>query len=238
MSNAFLDSAALDRSLASLREQVDGSELDRAMNQIVVAARDLFAASGSGLMLVDDGSVLAAVAATDEPGRLLEIRQEQQGEGPCVDALTFDRVVSTEDLGSDDRWPALVPELPDAGVRAVLGIPIRIDQVAVGSLNVYRDRPGTWDDGEVAALEAYGGLVESLLRTALQSRERQQLAEQLQHALASRVVIDRAVGMVMARENVNAVAAFNRLRHRARDTGRKVADVAAELVGEIPGNPS
>ena len=41
----------------------------------------------------------------------------------------------------------------------------------------------------------------------------------------------------MGRQDVNAVAAFNQLRHRARSAQRRVADVAAEVLAEIPGNP-
>lgn len=207
-----------------------------ALEQVMDATRQLFEATGCGIMLIDDSSLLTAVAATDEPGRLLEVIQEQVGHGPCVDALTFDRTVKASDLGADERWPAL-SELPPIGVRAVLGMPLHADRVPVGSLNVYRDRPHDWTDSEVAALTAYSSLVESVLQTALHARERERLVEQLQHALDHRVVIERAVGVVMGRENINAVAAFNQLRHRARSAQRTVADVAGELLAEIPGNP-
>jgi GAF domain-containing protein len=233
----FIDQQALDRSLARLRERPSAAGLMGALNQTLASTRELFGATGAGVMLLDDGSVLSAVAATDEPGRRLEVVQQQVGEGPCVDALTFGRTVPTTDLAADARWPVLVPELPDAGVRAVLGVPLHVDHVTVGSLNVYRDRPHRWAESELGALTAFGSLVEGLLHTALRAREREQLAEQLQHALDHRVVIERAVGVVMGRQNVNAVEAFNTLRRRARSAERKVADVAAELLAEIPGNP-
>lgn len=207
-----------------------------ALEQVMNATRQLFDATGCGIMLIDDSSVLAAVAATDEPGRLLEVVQQQVGHGPCVDALTFDRTVDTHDLAADERWSEL-GELPAAGVRAVLGVPLHADRVPVGSLNVYRDRPHEWTNSEVTALSAYSSLVEGLLQTALHARERERLAEQLQHALDHRVVIERAVGVVMGRQDINAVAAFNQLRQRARNERRPVADVAAELLAEIPGNP-
>jgi AmiR/NasT family two-component response regulator len=41
----------------------------------------------------------------------------------------------------------------------------------------------------------------------------------------------------MAREDVDAVAAFNRLRGMARSTGSKVAEIANRLLGEFPGSP-
>jgi AmiR/NasT family two-component response regulator len=77
-----------------------------------------------------------------------------------------------------------------------------------------------------------GLLLEGLLRAALQARERKELAEQLQHALNSRVVIERAVGLLMGRQAIDAVTAFNQLRDNARRERRKVADVAAELLNQ------
>ncbi|HEX3975238.1 MAG TPA: GAF and ANTAR domain-containing protein [Solirubrobacteraceae bacterium] len=232
----FIDPAALDRSLEALRDSPAERGLTAALERVMDATRQLFGATGCGIMLIDDSSALAVVAATDEPGRLLGVLQQQVGHGPCVDALTFDRTVSAGDLAADERWPAL-SELPGAGVRAVLGVPLHVDRVPVGSLNVYRDRPHDWTESEVAALIGYSSLIEGVLQTALHARERERLAEQLQHALDHRVVIERAVGVVMGRQNINAVAAFNQLRHRARSAQRPVVDVAAELLAEIPGNP-
>lgn len=230
----FIDAAALERSLATLRERFPADGLIEALRQVIVATRRLFGATGAGIMMVDAELALAAVVATDEPGWLLEVSQERLGRGPCVDALTFDEIVETGDLGADDRWPALLPELPQAGVRAVLGVPIHASGVAVGSLNVYRDRPCEWSQTELTALEAYAGLIEKFLSSALQAREKERLAEQLQYALDNRVVTERAVGVIMAREAIDAVEAFNQLRSLARGAGRRVAEVAGELLAEIP----
>jgi AmiR/NasT family two-component response regulator len=53
---------------------------------------------------------------------------------------------------------------------------------------------------------------------------------QLQLALASRVVIDQAVGVLMERSGLDASTAFERLRRRARSSSRRVADIAQEIV--------
>lgn len=233
----LIDSTALDRSLRHLREEAGGEALADSLRHVIAATCEVFGATGAGFMMVDDTSMLRFVAATDAPGRLLESRQEEIGLGPCVDSLTFDQIVHTRDLADDERWPALLPELPEAGVRALLGVPIHADGIAVGALNVYRDQPGAWSDSEIAALQSYGTLIESLLRSALTARRRGELAEQLQHALDNRVVIERAVGVVMGRDDIDAVAAFNKLRQAARSSERKVAEIAAELLAQIPGNP-
>jgi AmiR/NasT family two-component response regulator len=62
------------------------------------------------------------------------------------------------------------------------------------------------------------------------SQEHSATAAQLQYALDYRVVIERAIGYLMATHGEDAVAAFNRLRRRARDGRRRVADLAAEIL--------
>jgi GAF domain-containing protein len=232
----IIDPAALNRSLRRLRQETADADLSNALQRVIATTRELFGASGAGVMMIDDSTMLCAVAATDERGFLLETLQEERGRGPCVDALTFDKVIWTSDLRTDERWPALVPELPDAGVRAVLGLPIHTGRLPVGSLNVYRDQPSEWSSAEIDALRAYATVIEGVLHAELQVRKRDELAEQLQHALDHRVLIERAVGVTMGREGIDAVTAFNRLRASARSSERRVADVAAELLAQIPGN--
>ena len=62
------------------------------------------------------------------------------------------------------------------------------------------------------------------------------LAGQLQYALDYRVVIERGVGYLMARDDVDAVTAFNRLRRAARNTQSKIGEVAIQLLetGRLP----
>lgn len=236
----YIDAAALERGLNALegrlahlsaRESEGG--LNDALHEVIGAACSLFGATGAGIMMVDDSSALCAVAATDEAGRLLETRQEQVGDGPCVETLTFDRVMQTVDLPADERWPKLGEEMREAGVRAVLGVPLHVDSIPVGALNVYRSQPHEWDDSEVSALQAYARLVENVLRGGLRVREREQLAEQLQHALDHRVTIERAVGVIMEREGVDAVTAFNHLRLIARNSQSKAAEVAKHLLADF-----
>ena len=232
-----IDAALLTQSLEGLAERLSSPGLDDALQHVLDATRHLFGATGAGFMMVDDSSSLRSVAFTDPGGRLLEERQEHVGHGPCVDALTFDRVVTTVDVADDARWPQLGSELREAGVRAVLGVPIHVSGLPVGSLNVYRNRPGDWGETEAPALLAYGRLVESLMLSALHAEQRERLADQLQHALDSRVVIERAVGMLMERYGLDAVDAFDRLRRTARDGGRRVADVSTEMLNGRAPNP-
>jgi hypothetical protein len=53
-----------------------------------------------------------------------------------------------------------------------------------------------------------------------------------------RVVIERAVGYLMGTHRLDAVTAFDVLRKRARDSRRRVADVASEILGGTTGPAS
>jgi len=55
-------------------------------------------------------------------------------------------------------------------------------------------------------------------------------ARDLRQALEDRKVIERAKGAVMKRVRVEEEEAFRRLRQRASDTNRKLADVSREIV--------
>jgi hypothetical protein len=61
--------------------------------------------------------------------------------------------------------------------------------------------------------------------------------EQLQHALAARVVVEQAIGVLAERLSVSPREAFERLRRLSRSRGQKVHDLARLVVASV-GNPA
>jgi len=230
-----IDAEQLATSLRQLGKTAT-DDIGAAINEAVLAAVTLFSVQGSGVMIADQENSLRYVAASGESSRVMEQTQTEAGEGPCVSAFVTNELVTTADLRADERWPAVRPTFVRHGVISVLGVPLRLGGVPVGSLDVYRDHPHQWDESERAALARYGDVVETVLGTALAAHRADELADQLQYALDYRVVIERAVGFLMARRRLDAVQAFDQLRRHARSHRRKVADVARELLetGSLP----
>jgi GAF domain-containing protein len=224
-----IDEDALASSLQRLRETAFDADVAAVMRRAVAAVHRVFDCSGAGIMFVTESGQLSYVAASDEAGRQLEQAQADAGEGPCYEAYVYAREVTSRDVHHDDRWPRLAPYLPGR-IRSVAGIPVSLGGNPVGTLNVYRDVVADWDDSETGALRAYGDLIAEVIGSALAAHDRSALARQLQYALDYRVVIERAVGYLMGSRGLDAVTAFNVLRRRARDTRRRVADVAAEVL--------
>ncbi len=233
-----VDRNALRESLAALEDAVGrAGTTEEPLERVVEAGRRILGVSGVCLMLLDAGGALLTALATDDALRELETAQAQAGEGPCIECVVMGRAVRTGDLREDARWPRLATRLATSDVRAVLGVPTRIGGAPVGSLNVYRSEPYAWDEGDVAAVEAYNRILEGVLMAAVAARRNERIVEQLQGALDRRVPIERSVGMLMGRHGLDAVAAFAALRGAARTERRRVADVAEDLLAgtEVPG---
>jgi GAF domain-containing protein len=232
-----IDEEALRSSLQRLREAAFDADVVAVMRRTVDAVQGVFGYGGAGIMFITESGYLSYVAASDEGSRQLEEAQASAGQGPCYESYVYAREVVSSDVHADDRWPELRTRLSDQ-VRAVAGIPILLGGSPVGTLNVYRDEPVAWDRSDVNALTAYGALIAEVLAAALAAQEHSIVADQLQYALDYRVVIERAVGYLMGTHRLDAVTAFDVLRRRARDSRRRVADVATEVLDGTTGPAS
>jgi transcriptional regulator with GAF, ATPase, and Fis domain len=227
---ANIDPDMLASSLRRLGQVAERDIVDT-LEEAVRACVALFRVTGCGLMIADEQNTLTYLAASDGPSHVMEEIESATGEGPCVTAFVTNEVVITEDLRSEKRWPSVTGAFTDHGIIAVLGCPLRLGGVPVGTIDVYLDHPHQWDDSERDALARYSDVVESMMAAAMAAHRAGEVAGQLQYALDYRVVIERAVGYLMAQRGLDSVAAFNILRRSARDQRRKIADVAEELLG-------
>ncbi len=221
----------LERVLGQLAQR----ELERlgllpSLTEITAAMPSLFDVDGAGVLLVDESHVLRYCAATDQSAHFLEAVQESTGRGPCVESLVEDVVVETDDILVDERWPDLARGLVENGVRAIMGAPIRLAGAPIGSINIYKREPHRWDASDRSALGSFDRIIEHLLSSAIAAERSEALTDQLNQALHARVAIERAVGVVMALEDLNATDAFERIRRAARSARKPIREIAADVV--------
>ncbi|MEO3813015.1 GAF and ANTAR domain-containing protein [Sphaerisporangium sp. B11E5] len=226
-----IDPEALVASLRGLQKTTEATGVVHHLERIVRVVDRLFGYAGAGLMFADESKRLRYLVTTDEAGRSLEHAQAAVGRGPCVSAFFSNGAVTTSDVQQDERWPDLAPLLHPS-VRAVAGVPVRLGNGPVGTLNVYQAEPQEWEESDTQALMAYAHVIEEVLAAAVRAEEKSVLADQLQYALDYRIVIERAIGYLMGKHDITAAEAFTGLRKRARDSRRRVADLAAEILGE------
>jgi GAF domain-containing protein len=180
-------------------------------------------------MLVDAEGQLRWASASDQTAQNVEDGQERLAQGPCAVAFSQRLPAAIRNIKLEPDWQEFTQVLLGEGVCAALSVPVELDGGVIGTLNIYAGRPRDWDPSEVAALQAYAGLVASLLSAATTAQVKGRLADQ-EH----RWLIEQAKGVIMGREELDAQAAFERLRSAARSSNRRLADVAKDVTGGQP----
>jgi GAF domain-containing protein len=186
------------------------------------------------MMLVDIDRHLRWASASDQRAQVLEDNQEVFSAGPCMQAYTTGKPAVMHDATLERRWGEIALVFVEVQIRSGLSVPVELGGGPIGTLDVYVADPRGWDDSEVTALQAYAGVVASLLSAAAKAQLRGALADQLQTALDSRGLIERAKGALMERERLDDQEAFTHLRRAARSSGRKLSEVAGEVAAGKP----
>ena len=229
-----IDPSDLAKSIGTLTTLNPDRGLAQTVQQVTDAAKQLFKADGAGLMLIDAEGALRWASASDQTAQTVEAGQERLAQGPCAVAFSQRLPAAITNIHTDPDWGEFAQVLLAQGVCAALSVPVELDGGVIGTLDIYARQPRDWDPSEVAALQAYAGLVASLLMAAVTAQVKGRLADQLQAALEHRWLIEQAKGVLMGREELDAQAAFERLRGAARSSTRRLADVAKDVTGGQP----
>lgn len=200
--------------------------LDRLCSQVV----EVLGCEGAGVMLEDDAGHLRFVAASDEKVRQIEALQIEFGEGPCLHAYQTGEIVVIPDLHTTDRFPAFTARAREEGMRSVHSFALRADNQCVGALNMYSSAAADFGDAEVEAGMVLADVCTTYILNSRTLAESYKLAGQLQRALDSRVVIEQAKGKLAEQLQVSVTEAFEVMRRHARNNGRKLHEIAAEIV--------
>jgi len=229
-----IDPTDLAKSIGALGSLDPERGLARTLQQVTDGAKQLFRADAAGLMLIDAEGQLRWASASDQTAQTVENEQERLAQGPCAVAFSQRLPATIRNIHTEPDWAEFTQVLVSEGVCAALSVPVELDGGVIGTLDIYARDPRDWDPSEVAALQAYAGLMASLLSAATTAQVKGRLADQLQAALEHRWLIEQAKGVIMGREQVDAQAAFERLRGAARSSTRRLADVAKDVTGGQP----
>jgi len=228
-----IDPALLAKTIATLTDLDPSADLAAALEQAVVAAKQLFAVDAAGIMLADGDGKLRWASASDLRAQTLEDNQEVFVAGPCLQAFASGRSAVMHDATLEPRWGEITLAFVELQIRSGLSVPVQLGGGPIGTLDVYA-APGGWDATEVSALQTFAGLVATLLGAAAKAQSNGRLAEQLQVALDARRLIERAKGALMDRERLDGQQAFVELRRAARSSTREPPVAAGEPAAGLP----
>ncbi len=216
---------------------VDDFDVVDLLYNLVIRSVDLFGATAAGLLLADEAGTLRVASASSEGARLLELFQIQHQEGPCLDCFRSGQPVQTARLDTEmTRWPTFAAAATDQGFVGVLALPMRLRGRVIGALNLLSEHSAPpIAPEEIPLAQALADVATIAIVQDRLARSRELLAEQLQVALNSRVVIEQAKGALATRLEIDHDEAFALIRARARSNRRRLVDVADEVINTDPG---
>jgi GAF domain-containing protein len=195
------------------------------------AVKAIPGADGAGLTLLEADRADTIVATAAFVGEIDDI-QYGIGQGPCITAAREGQTVLSGSLGSDPRWRRFGGAVARLGVHSALSLPLITPDGVVGAMNVYAHDKHVFDERAAELGEIFAVPAAIAVQNAQVLAQTQRLAVQLQSALDTRGVIDRAVGIIMSRTGGTEDEALSRLRILSQQEHRKLVVVARQIIDE------
>ncbi len=214
------------------RSQSGSTALAERIQRICHASVVASAVSGAGVSLTANRGSVGVLCATNRVAGLLEELQFTLGEGPCVVAAATGVPVLLADISDltmgAEQWPGFVEGAAAAGVRAVFAFPVRIGAIGLGTMDMYRDRPGPLSAAQLrAALLATDTTAGALLDM---DEGRAEYADGGTVRSSYLLTVHQATGMMQVQLGVPIQDALVRLRATAYAQERPINEVAQDVV--------
>ncbi|MFC9970261.1 GAF and ANTAR domain-containing protein [Spirillospora sp. NPDC127200] len=225
-------------SVAELQALLLSSEtVEEFLNETAaLAAAKVGEGMSCGITLWSDGRP-QTVASTDALATQVDEVQYGLDQGPCIHALRFGERVHIPDLQDDQRWADYAVRAVAHGVRSALSFPLHNNGETLGALNLYAQRARAFDEAAVRRAELFAQNASGALSIAFRLTRQVAMTKQLQAALASRAVIDQAIGVLVAQRRIPSAEAFEILRTASQNRNVKLRVLAAQIVQSTGGGP-
>ncbi|QTR05953.1 GAF and ANTAR domain-containing protein [Saccharothrix algeriensis] len=190
-----------------------------------VCVRVLTGVDAAAMTLRTRSRAQELLGASERWAAVLEELQYTAGEGPGVAAFTTGEPVLVADLSARrERWPGFADLAEGEGLAAACAFPLQLGGIRLGTLTLYRRRPGglppdvvtdaaVLADLTVLALLDHGRAGTGGLRVEVSYQD-----------------VNIATGMLSAQLRISLEDSFARLRAHAFASRRSVLDVARDVL--------
>jgi hypothetical protein len=210
---------------------VDNFDVVDLLTGLTDSCVSLLGVSAAGVMIKSPPGELRLVAASSEAMEVVELFELQADQGPCLDAFRTGEAIPQVNLRAEaERWPRFSVVALGAGFSTVLALPLRLRTSTIGALNLFTADESVITDSDFLVARGLADLATISVLQHGAASEAQRVNEQLSRALASRVVIEQAKGVIAERAGIDLSAAFTRLRQYARAHSVRLADVAQAAI--------
>jgi len=199
------------------------------VDRITAAAADTVpGAEQASIALLTVAGDLQVLAQTASVATQINDLQTALRQGPRFDAAKAGQRWVSGDLRGDDRWPLLGPAIADLGINSLLTTVIASEPHRV-VLNLFSADFEAFDPDDIV-VELFAHHARVALGYAAE-------LESLRRGLQSRTTIGEAMGLMMARHDLDEDQAFRYLVRMSQTGNVKLRTVAADIVRTSSSTP-
>ena len=210
---------------------IDDYDVVDVLHWLVQECATMLDTQDGGVLLVDADGSLQLVASTSEEAQLVEMFQLAAGAGPCLDCFKSGEAVTVGNLEAEtDRWPHFTQEALTRGFKSVHATPLRLREQVIGTMNLFSVHVGALNAEDAAVAQALANVATIGILQEHTFQSAHTLTEQLQRALDTRILIEQAKGVVVAKTGMNMAEAFSALRASATHRNLHLRQVADDVI--------
>ena len=209
---------------------IEDARLQPTLDVIVANAAAAHPAAQDAGIILFTGGKLVPQATTGHAPQVLDLKQQETGDGPCIEAARQQVLVQVTDTSDDIRWPQFCITAQACDVRSLLCMPLWINERNLGALTLYSSQTEAFSPGDTRLISLFATLAALALHGVQQT-------DQLRESISRRDMIGQAKGILMERYRISGDAAFATLARASQATNVKLGEVARHLTetGELLG---
>jgi hypothetical protein len=186
-------------------------------------------ADAGGVLVRSTNDQLDVLAATSHRAADLEAYQAASENGPCVESMHAQQVVSVDNsTEADERWPGFGDRMRTAGYERCFAVPMRWRGVGIGGLNLFWKEAGHEAVDELL-LQTFADVL-TLAALHVRPLTTDDATERLQDALEARGGLEQAKGVLAWQRDLDMSEAYAALLRIAEEHDLTLGEAADAVV--------
>lgn len=212
---------------------------DRLQRTLVDIAVSLEGVDGAAVVQrLEDGRLEVSAFSSEDARHVTQVQLQDPPTGPAAESAATGQPILLHRLDEPDAAaPAFSRAALDAGFGYAYALPLGRRSRILGSVVLYGADSRDLARGERTILESMTEIVAIGLSQRGTLEAADQRVNQLERALATRVLIEQAKGVLLARGDVDLAGAYEILRRQARSRHVHLQDAARDVLARagVPG---
>jgi GAF domain-containing protein len=185
----------------------------------------------AGITMIVEGRQRTAVF-TDGQAPEIDEAQYSAGDGPCLTAFDEGRTVDITSTREPGDWMAFRRVAAAHGIGSTLSLPLLVDKVPIGAMNLYAAAERAYDDADRRTGELFAAQAAIVLANTQAYWDAHELSIRLGEAMQNRAVIEQAKGILMGAQGIAEDEAFGLLVRASQRENTKLRGIARRIVDD------